>query len=116
MESLEEFKNMSGLVSSIPKSKAFFCNVMNHVKSSILQLMPIEAGTLPIKYLGVPLISSRLLYKDCKILVERVQKRVEDWNKKMAVVRGKASTRAFCFIIFAWLLGLGFHSSCRYHS
>ncbi|GJV91138.1 reverse transcriptase domain, reverse transcriptase zinc-binding domain protein [Tanacetum coccineum] len=27
-------------------------------------------GTLPVKYLGVPLISSRLLNRDCKVLVE----------------------------------------------
>ncbi|GJT32481.1 putative reverse transcriptase domain, reverse transcriptase zinc-binding domain protein [Tanacetum coccineum] len=38
------------------------------VKSSILNLMPFEEGILPIKYLGVPLISTRLLHKDCKIL------------------------------------------------
>ncbi|GJS38372.1 hypothetical protein Tco_0563415 [Tanacetum coccineum] len=34
------------------------------VKSSILNLMPFEEGILPIKYLGVPLISTRLLHKD----------------------------------------------------
>ena len=66
MESLQEFKEVSGLVQSIPKSTTFFSNVASHVKSSILQMMPFEVGTLPIKYPGVPLISSRLLYKDCK--------------------------------------------------
>ncbi|GJT14818.1 retrovirus-related pol polyprotein from transposon TNT 1-94 [Tanacetum coccineum] len=34
MESLDEFKLTSGLVPSIPKSTAFFCNVPNHVKIS----------------------------------------------------------------------------------
>ncbi|GJW31622.1 putative reverse transcriptase domain, reverse transcriptase zinc-binding domain protein [Tanacetum coccineum] len=43
MESLQEFKEVSGLVPSIPKSTAFFCNVASHVKSSILQMMPFEA-------------------------------------------------------------------------
>ena len=78
MEALEEFKCVSGLIPSIPKSTIFFCNVLDHVKSSILQLMPFEEGMLPIKYLGVPLISSRLLHKDCKILVERVRNRIGD--------------------------------------
>ncbi|GKA96079.1 sugar transport protein 13 [Tanacetum coccineum] len=45
MESLDEFKSTSGLVPSV----------------------------LPIKYLGVPLISSRLLNKDCKVLVEQAK-------------------------------------------
>ncbi|GJY17397.1 uncharacterized protein Tco_0388888, partial [Tanacetum coccineum] len=43
MESLQEFKEVSGLVPSIPKSTAFFCNVGSHVKASILQIMPFEA-------------------------------------------------------------------------
>nr|GEY40177.1 reverse transcriptase domain, reverse transcriptase zinc-binding domain protein [Tanacetum cinerariifolium] len=38
--------------------------------------------SLPIKYKGVPLISSRLLYKDCKILIERVRRRIGDWKNK----------------------------------
>nr|GFB14316.1 reverse transcriptase domain, reverse transcriptase zinc-binding domain protein [Tanacetum cinerariifolium] len=42
MEALDEFKCGSDLVPSIPKSTGFFCNVVNHVKASILQLMPFE--------------------------------------------------------------------------
>ncbi|GJS43378.1 hypothetical protein Tco_0568421 [Tanacetum coccineum] len=38
------FKEVSGLVPSIPKSTAFFCNVASNVKSSIIQMMPFEAG------------------------------------------------------------------------
>ncbi|KAJ0892299.1 hypothetical protein HanPSC8_Chr09g0364271 [Helianthus annuus] len=30
--------------------------------------MPFQEGSLPVRYLGVPLISSRLLYKDCEVL------------------------------------------------
>nr|GEW43932.1 hypothetical protein [Tanacetum cinerariifolium] len=40
MEALYEFKGSSGLVSSIPKSTIFFCNVVNHAKNSILNIMP----------------------------------------------------------------------------
>ncbi|GJT05595.1 putative RNA-directed DNA polymerase, eukaryota, reverse transcriptase zinc-binding domain protein [Tanacetum coccineum] len=61
MESLDEFKSTSGLVSSLPKSTTFFCNVCNHVKIAILNIMPFSEGKLPVKYLGVPLISSKLL-------------------------------------------------------
>ncbi|GJV72568.1 polypyrimidine tract-binding protein homolog 2 isoform X1 [Tanacetum coccineum] len=78
IKALEEFKCASDLVPSIPKSTVFFCNVVAHVKLAILHLMPFEEGSLPIKYLGVPLISSRLVHRDCKILVEHVQKRIGD--------------------------------------
>ncbi|GJV17869.1 hypothetical protein Tco_1363192 [Tanacetum coccineum] len=63
-EALEEFKGASGLTPSLPKSTAYFCNVLNHVKLSILQILPFEEGKLPVKYLGVPLVSSRLLIRD----------------------------------------------------
>ncbi|GJV05024.1 uncharacterized protein Tco_1338593 [Tanacetum coccineum] len=89
MEALEEFKGVSGLVPSIPKSTTFFCNVVSHVKASILHLMPFDEGTLPIKYLGVPLISSRLRYRDCKVLVERVQNRINDWKNKYLSFAGR---------------------------
>nr|GFC58389.1 hypothetical protein [Tanacetum cinerariifolium] len=59
-EALEEFKNASSLISSLPKSTAYICKVLNHVKLSILHIFPFEEGRLPVKYLGVPLVSSRL--------------------------------------------------------
>nr|GEY35730.1 hypothetical protein [Tanacetum cinerariifolium] len=82
MESLDEFKTTSGLVPSIPKSTTFFCNVPNHVKISILNIMSFAEGNPPVKYLGVCLISSRLLNKDCKVLVEKAKNRIEDWKNK----------------------------------
>ncbi|GKF65606.1 putative reverse transcriptase domain, reverse transcriptase zinc-binding domain protein [Tanacetum coccineum] len=82
MDSLEEFKRVSGLVPSIPKSMSFFCNVLNHVKLKILNIMPFLEGKLPVKYLGVPLISSRLLNRDCKILVKKAKNRIGDWKNK----------------------------------
>ncbi|GKC12144.1 polypyrimidine tract-binding protein homolog 2 isoform X1 [Tanacetum coccineum] len=81
-ETLDEFKGASGLTPSLPKSTAYFCNVLNHVKVSILQILPFEEGKLPVKYLGVPLVSSRLLIRDCVELLDRVQIRIQDWKNK----------------------------------
>ncbi|GJR19030.1 putative reverse transcriptase domain, reverse transcriptase zinc-binding domain protein [Tanacetum coccineum] len=67
MESLDDFKLVSGLMPSLPKSTAYFCNVLNHVKLAILQVMPFKEGSLPVKYLGVSLVPSRLVYKDCSM-------------------------------------------------
>ncbi|GJR97289.1 hypothetical protein Tco_0269463 [Tanacetum coccineum] len=48
MDALEEFKQVSGLVPSIPKSTAYFCNVPNAIKASILNSMPFAEGVLPV--------------------------------------------------------------------
>ncbi|GJZ30686.1 hypothetical protein Tco_0575733 [Tanacetum coccineum] len=88
-EALDEFKNASGLVPSLPKSTAYFCNVLNHVKLSILQILPFEEGKLPVKYLGVPLVSSRLMIRDCNELVDKVQIRIQDWKNKSLSIAGR---------------------------
>ncbi|GJS39811.1 reverse transcriptase domain, reverse transcriptase zinc-binding domain protein [Tanacetum coccineum] len=67
-QALDEFKIASGLVPSLPKSTAYFCNVLNHVKLSILHVLPFEEGRLPVRYLGVLLVSSRLMLIVWKLL------------------------------------------------
>ncbi|GJV97940.1 hypothetical protein Tco_1549517 [Tanacetum coccineum] len=88
-DSLDEFKHASGLTPSLPKSTTYFCNVLNHVKLFILNVLPFEEGRLPVKYLGVPLVSSRLMVRDCKELVEKVQSRVQDWKNKSLSIAGR---------------------------
>ncbi|GJZ68116.1 hypothetical protein Tco_0631356 [Tanacetum coccineum] len=89
MEALDEFKFVSGLSPSFPKSTAYFYNVLNHTKLSILQILPFEEGRLLVKYLGVPLISSRLVYRDCRELTEKVQNRLKDWKNKSLSAAGR---------------------------
>ncbi|GKA85432.1 hypothetical protein Tco_0807086 [Tanacetum coccineum] len=89
MESLVEFKLTLGLIPSIPKSTAYFFNVLNHTKVAILSIMPFSEGELPVKYLGVPLISSGLLNRDCKILVEKAKNRIGDWKNKSLSFAGR---------------------------
>ncbi|GKB10952.1 hypothetical protein Tco_0844875 [Tanacetum coccineum] len=86
---MDEFKHVSGLTPSLPKSTAYFCNVLNHIKLSILSVLPFEEGRLPVKYLGVPLVSSRLMIRDCKELIEKVQNRVQDWKNKSLSIAGR---------------------------
>ncbi|GJT92641.1 hypothetical protein Tco_1081486 [Tanacetum coccineum] len=88
-EALDEFTMASGLTLSLPKSTTYFCNVLNHVKIAILNVLPFEEGCLPVKYLGVPLVSSRLLNRDCKELVEKVQARIQDWKNKSLSIAGR---------------------------
>ncbi|GJZ23441.1 hypothetical protein Tco_0560900 [Tanacetum coccineum] len=88
-EALDEFKDASGLVPSLPKSTAYFCNVLNHKKLAILHILPFEEGRLPVKYLGVPLVSSRLIFRDCKELIVKVQNHVNDWKNKSLSIAGR---------------------------
>ncbi|KAK1441004.1 hypothetical protein QVD17_06840 [Tagetes erecta] len=86
---LEEFKDCSGLVPSIAKSTVYFCNVGTAVKREILNITPFEEGKLPVRYLGVPLVSSRLLQSDCVVLTEKMDSRIEDWKNKSLSYAGR---------------------------
>nr|GEZ50283.1 hypothetical protein [Tanacetum cinerariifolium] len=88
-DALDDFKDASGLNPSMPKSKAYFCNVINHTKLAILHVLPYEEDRLLVKYLGIPLISSRLIFRDCKELIDKVQNRVNDWKNKSLSVAGR---------------------------
>ncbi|GJV66022.1 putative reverse transcriptase domain, reverse transcriptase zinc-binding domain protein [Tanacetum coccineum] len=110
MEALDEFKDASGLIPSIPKSTAYFCNVLNHTKLSILQVLPFEEGKLPVKYLGVPLVSSRLKIRDCLELVDKVSLRIQDWKNK-SVYGGKVTTYSSSSWVVAYFLGFGVYYS-----
>ncbi|XP_071714993.1 uncharacterized protein [Rutidosis leptorrhynchoides] len=95
---LEEFKRCSGLVSSLSKNTAFFANVSASVRNAILELLPFDEGSLPVRYLGLSLISSRLYYKDCKSFVDSVRVRICDWKNKYLsfageMKRGKAKVK-----------------------
>ncbi|GJW51132.1 putative RNA-directed DNA polymerase, eukaryota, reverse transcriptase zinc-binding domain protein [Tanacetum coccineum] len=52
-------------------------------------ILPFEEGRLPVKYLGVPLVSSRLVFRDCKELIEKVEGRINDWKNKSLSIAGR---------------------------
>lgn len=81
-QALEEFKDCSGLIPNLSKSTMFFGNVGNHTKEAIKAIMPFREGQLPVKYLGVPLLSKRLYSRDCKHLIDKVKTRIGDWRNK----------------------------------
>ena len=65
------------------------CGVNDSVKDQILGILSFNAGSLPIRYLGVPLISSRLKKSDCKILVEKIVARARSWASRALSYAGR---------------------------
>ncbi|XP_071742048.1 uncharacterized protein [Rutidosis leptorrhynchoides] len=88
-KSLDDFKNCSGLTPSIEKSTAYFANVSDGIKASFLSILLFEEGKLPVKYLGVPLVSSCLSHRDCKVLVDRVKRKIDDCKNKFLSFAGR---------------------------
>ncbi|GJZ85824.1 putative reverse transcriptase domain-containing protein [Tanacetum coccineum] len=107
-DALEEFKNVSGLTPSLPKSTSYFCNVLNHTKLSILNVLPFKEGRLPVKYLGVPLVTSRLIFRECMELIERQIMRGFLWcHGDMDKGKAKVAWEVVCLLMDEG--GLGVH-------
>ncbi|GJV98289.1 RNA-directed DNA polymerase, eukaryota, reverse transcriptase zinc-binding domain protein [Tanacetum coccineum] len=81
-DGLMEFSKTSGLVPNMSKSTIFFGSVKEIDKKRIFEIMPFAVGKLPMKYLGVPLITKNIGTVECNQLVERVKQKVNDWKNK----------------------------------
>ncbi|GJV32918.1 RNA-directed DNA polymerase, eukaryota, reverse transcriptase zinc-binding domain protein [Tanacetum coccineum] len=85
---LDMFSSVSGLNPNIGKSTMFFGNVKEQDKQDILSILPFKIGSLPVSYLGVPLITKHLTFTDYKVLIDKVKIKVNDWKNKMLSYAG----------------------------
>lgn len=88
-QSLNEFEVMSGLSPSPTKSDIFFFGVNSSTKSSILNILGFREGSLPVRYLGVPLLSTKLKHSDCKSMVDRILSKTKSWTHRYLSYAGR---------------------------
>ncbi|XP_074290810.1 uncharacterized protein LOC141617512 [Silene latifolia] len=72
LRAFSAFSNASGLKMNPQKSCAYFNGVQSGLKQEILSISGFLEGTLPFKYLGVPITAGRLKIKDCASVIKRV--------------------------------------------
>ncbi|KAK4397477.1 putative ribonuclease H protein [Sesamum angolense] len=56
----------------------------------MIDILDFQEGSLPVKYLGVPLISSRLTIADCKPLINKLDTRIAGWRHLSLTFAGRA--------------------------
>ena len=82
MDELNRFENFSGLQVNKQKSGIFLAGVNDNVKNDLLNITGFCLGSLPMKYLGVPLISTRLSHCDCQPLLDKILPRIQAWTSR----------------------------------
>ncbi|KAL9840293.1 putative RNA-directed DNA polymerase [Arabidopsis thaliana] len=85
----EKFAAMSGLKISLEKSTIFMAGISPNAKTSILQQFPFELGTLPVKYLGLPLLTKRMTQSDYLPLMEKIRARITSWTNRFLSFAGR---------------------------
>ena len=89
MDSLVKFGDLSGLNASLLKSSSFFCNCPPDLISWFDNAYSMPRGQLPVKFLGVPLISSKLSVNDCVPLVDRITSKILSWTSLLLSYMGR---------------------------
>ncbi|XP_050207447.1 uncharacterized protein LOC126656868 [Mercurialis annua] len=88
-KNLSHFKDSSGLEINPNKSQVFFCNVKDNVKDRIMSTLGFKQGILPLRYLGIPLITTRLSKSDCKGITDKITSRIISWTCKFLSYAGR---------------------------
>ena len=86
---LIQFQDFSGLQANHSKSNIYMCGIQDDVKDQIKSLLGFPEGQLPVTYLGIPLISSRLRNFHCNELLVRIEKRVGSWINRNLSYAGR---------------------------
>jgi hypothetical protein len=89
LEVFDRFAAMSGLKISLEKSTAFMAGISPRAKEAILQQFPFALGTLPVKYLGLPLLTKRMSQMDYLPLVEKIRTRITSWTTRFLSFAGR---------------------------
>ncbi|GKF14608.1 hypothetical protein Tco_0056070 [Tanacetum coccineum] len=86
---LDEFCASSGMLPNSSKSTIFFGSLCDMERDAITNILPFATGKLPVRYLGVPLISKRLSIKDCGSLINRIRSKVNNYKNRSLSYAGK---------------------------
>ena len=89
MDELSRFERFSGLQVNKQKSAIFLAGVPDEVKNDLLIATGFSLGRFPMRYLGVPLISTRLTHSDCLPLIQRITARIQSWTSKSLSYAGR---------------------------
>ncbi|CAL1407738.1 unnamed protein product [Linum trigynum] len=86
---LDAFYQLSGLQCNLDKCEVFFGGFAHQFKSTALQVSSFKEGKLPVRYLGLPLISGKLSSVECAVLVDKLTQRIRGWRAQKLSYAGK---------------------------
>ncbi|GLT50497.1 hypothetical protein SLA2020_239800 [Shorea laevis] len=79
---LELFYKISGLRVNYKKSELFCCGLPAADVQQLVNRFGFKLGVLPVRYLGVLLITGKLTYKDLQPLIAKITDRMSSWSAK----------------------------------
>ncbi|XP_013745721.1 uncharacterized protein LOC106448377 [Brassica napus] len=89
LQTLHEFELRSGLAVSYQKT-SFFASGLSEAEMSAIQVSTgMKCGTLPMKYLGVPLCAKKFTLANCEPMIQQVKACFSSWSAKALSFAGR---------------------------
>ncbi|XP_039010226.1 uncharacterized protein LOC120138908 [Hibiscus syriacus] len=80
---------MLGLQLNAAKSELFSSGALVNLLDIILNASGFKLRCLPVRYLGVPLVTRKLTKKDCLSLLEKIRLKLGQWSSRMLSYAGR---------------------------
>ncbi|KAG7578003.1 Reverse transcriptase domain [Arabidopsis thaliana x Arabidopsis arenosa] len=114
MAVFDDFATHSGLKISLEKSTIYMAGISETDREVILQQFPFEYGSLPVRYLGLPLLTRRMTASDYLPLVEKIRSQISTWTARALSFAGRLqllSSVVFSLINF-WIAAFRLPKAC----
>ncbi|XP_010430719.1 PREDICTED: uncharacterized protein LOC104714953 [Camelina sativa] len=85
----KEFEAISGLSISLEKSTIYLAGVSSSMRDTLLAHFPFESASLPVRYLGLPLLTRMMTPADCTPLIEKIRQRISSWKHRFLSFAGR---------------------------
>ncbi|KAL0294562.1 UNVERIFIED_CONTAM: hypothetical protein Sradi_6878900 [Sesamum radiatum] len=96
-DGLTAFAELSGLQANLAKSHLILSRSAGASRDTLLAILNFQEGHLPIRYLGLPLLASRLTIADCQPILQKIDARIKGWEGVMlSFAGGTHQIRPFC--------------------
>lgn len=76
LKQFKEFVACSRLQANLEKSKVYCAGICDDLKYEICEELGMDAGRLPLRYFGVLLAGSKLLYNECRPLLIQITQKI----------------------------------------
>ncbi|KAL0420611.1 UNVERIFIED_CONTAM: hypothetical protein Slati_3084000 [Sesamum latifolium] len=83
------FADLSGLHVNPQKSHLILSRSASDVRDTLLTLLDFREGFFPLRYLGLPLLASRLTIADCRPILLKIDSRIKGWDGIMLSFAGR---------------------------
>ncbi|XP_039047469.1 uncharacterized protein LOC120187962 [Hibiscus syriacus] len=100
---LDRFYELSGLRLNAMKSEFFACGVSVNSLLQIRLATSFKISQLPVRYLGVPLVTQKLTSRDCSALLIKIKSRIDVWSSMHLSFGGRLQlVKSVLFSIFGY--------------